>query len=79
MNELRRLVAMPVFMDFEDRKLQSHFKAADRNNARFALILGSDELVAGEVVLRNLESREDRKVPLRSAAELATALDEAGR
>jgi histidyl-tRNA synthetase len=78
-NEVRRLVAMPIFIDFEERKLQSHFKVADRNNARLALILGTDELALGEVVLRDLESREDRKIPLRSAAELATALDEAGR
>lgn len=78
-NELRRHTAMPVFMDFDDRKLQAQFKVADRNNARFALILGADELAAGEIVLRNLEAREDRKLPLRTAAELAAALDEAGR
>ena len=78
-NDLRRHTAMPVFMDFEDRKLQAQFKVADRNNARFALILGGDELVAGEIVLRNLETREDRRLQLGSAAELATALDEAGR
>ena len=78
-NELRRVYAQPVFMDFDDRKLQSHFKAADRNNARFALILGEDELTKGEIVLRNLESREDRRLPLRDAEELAAALDEAGR
>jgi histidyl-tRNA synthetase len=78
-NELRRHTSMPVFMDFEDRKLQAQFKVADRNNARFALILGGDELAAGEIILRNLEAREDRKIPLRTAAELAAALDEAGR
>ena len=78
-NELRRTYPAPVFMDFDDRKLQAHFKAADRNNAQFALILGEDELKAGEIVLRNLTSREDRRIPLRSAAELAAALDEAGR
>ncbi len=78
-NELRRVTSMPVFMDFDDRKLQSHFKVADRNNARFALILGSEELAAGEVVLRDLEARTDRKIPLQHAAELAAALAEAGR
>jgi histidyl-tRNA synthetase len=75
--ELRRLLAAPVLMDFEDRKLLAHLKSADRNNARFALILGSDELAAGEIVLRDVETREDRRLPLGNAADLAAALGEA--
>ncbi len=63
---LRRLSDLPVFMDFEDRKLLAHLKIADRNNARYALILGSDELAAGNAVLRDLEARSDRSVPLAS-------------
>ncbi len=75
--ELRRLLDAPVFMDFEDRKLLAHLKIADRNNARFALILGSDELAAGQIVLRDLEAREDERVPLGRAADVAEALGEA--
>lgn len=75
--ELRRLLETPVFMDYEDRKLLAHLKVADRNNARFALILGSDELAAGQVVVRDLETREDRRVPLGRAADVAAALGEA--
>ncbi len=74
--ELRRILAQPVFMDYEDRKLLAHLKAADRNNARYALILGSDELAAGEVVLRDLEARTDRRIPLGRAGDLAAALGE---
>ncbi len=37
----------PAFIDYGDRKLQAQFKIADRNGARYALILGSDELAAG--------------------------------
>jgi histidyl-tRNA synthetase len=76
--ELRRILSEPVFMDFDDRKLLAHLKAADRNNARCALILGSDELASGEVVLRDLERREDRRLRLDSAADVAQALGEAG-
>jgi len=73
---LRRAFAQPVFMDYEERKLLAHLKIADRNNARFALILGSDELAAGELVLRDLEARADRRIPLGRAADVADALAE---
>jgi histidyl-tRNA synthetase len=73
---LRRTIAQPVFMDYEDRKLLAHLKIADRNNARFALILGRDELTAGELVLRDLETRSDRRVTLGRVADVAGALAE---
>ncbi|MGC2129562.1 MAG: histidine--tRNA ligase [Candidatus Aquilonibacter sp.] len=73
---LRRNFAQPVFMDYEERKLLAHLKIADRNHARFALILGSDELAAGELVLRDLEDRTDRRVALGRAADVADALAE---
>ncbi len=75
--DLRRLLDAPVFMDYEDRKLLAHLKIADRNNARFALIVGSEELAAGQIILRDLESREDRRVTLGRAADVAEALGEA--
>jgi len=63
-------------MDYEERKLLAHLKIADRNHARFALILGSDELAAGDLVLRDLEDRTDRRVALGRAADVADALAE---
>ena len=62
--ELRRLLDAPTFVDYNDRKLLAHLKIADRNRARYALILGTDELAAGELVLRDLEHRSDRRLPL---------------
>ena len=61
---LRYSLAVPIFMDYEDRKLLAHLKIADRNNARYALIVGSEELAAGEAILRDLAGRSDHKVPL---------------
>ena len=61
---LRYALSVPIFMDFEDRKLLSHLKIADRNNARYALILGTDELQQGQAVLRDLQERSDTRVPL---------------
>jgi histidyl-tRNA synthetase len=61
---LRYALNMPIFMDFEDRKLLAQLKVADRNNARYALIVGTDELQAGEAILRDLAERTDTRVAL---------------
>ncbi|HTU83266.1 MAG TPA: histidine--tRNA ligase [Candidatus Acidoferrales bacterium] len=74
--ELRRL-EVPAFMDYGDRKLLAHLKTADKNGARYALILGSDELAAGTVVLRDLELRTDRRLSLGDGKDVAAALVEA--
>jgi histidyl-tRNA synthetase len=75
---LRTQSGTPAFMDFADRKLTAHFKTADRNGARFALIVGDDELAGGWVVLRDLCARADRRIPAGPSAEdTARALVEA--
>jgi histidyl-tRNA synthetase len=75
---LREASAAPTFADWESRKLTAHFKTADRNGARWAVILGDDELAKGEIVLRDLIAREDRRLPLgATAAEVAQTLVEA--
>lgn len=74
---LRHLLDQPTYADYEDRKLLAHLKIADRNRARFALILGSQEIVEGVVLLRDLESRTDRRLPLGPAKDVAAAFVEA--
>ena len=64
---LRAELDVPVFMDYGERKLTAHFKQADRNRARWALILGDNELAAGEIVMRDLEQRAERRLPLAEA------------
>lgn len=61
---LRYSLTMPIFIDYDDRKLLTQLKIADRNNARYALIVGSDELQAGEAILRDLSERTDRRISL---------------
>jgi histidyl-tRNA synthetase len=61
-----RLAGATVFFDYRQRKLMDHFKVADRNGARWALILGDDELAANEIVVRDLERRTERRLPLAS-------------
>jgi histidyl-tRNA synthetase len=73
--ELRRQLTIPVFVDYEDRKLLTHLKLADRNGARYALIAGSQELASGELVLRDLEDRSDRRLPLDEPRVVVRALE----
>jgi histidyl-tRNA synthetase len=75
--ELRRRLDVPVFMEYDDRKLLTRLKAADRHGARFALILGTEELENGEMVLRDLEERSDRRLALGRSRDVAAALVEA--
>jgi len=75
--ELRRRLEAPTYMDYQDRKLLAHLKLADRNRARYALIVGTEELAAGEAVLRDLQTRSDRRLPLTPGGVLAQLLVEA--
>jgi histidyl-tRNA synthetase len=75
---LREQSGQPTFADWGDRKLTAHFKTADRNGARWAVVLGDDELAKGEIVLRDLLARSDRRLPMvADAAEVARILVEA--
>jgi histidyl-tRNA synthetase len=75
---LREQSGQPTFADWQDRKLTAHFKTADRNNARWAVILGDEELAKDEIVLRDLLARTDRRLPtVPDAAEVARILVEA--
>jgi histidyl-tRNA synthetase len=59
--ELRR-AGISADRAYDGRSMKSQMKSADRSGARFALIIGSDELSAGSVTVRPL--RED--LPQRS-------------
>ncbi|MHB1452184.1 MAG: histidine--tRNA ligase [Coriobacteriia bacterium] len=62
-------------LDHQARSLKSQFKQADRLGARFVLVVGPDELAAGEVTLRNMTTKEEKRVALVSAAaDVAAAL-----
>ena len=75
-SEIRQATSTPVFMDFGDRKILAHLKIADRNAARYALILGSEELGNNEIVLRDLQARSERRLPLGSGKEVCAAVGE---
>ncbi len=51
-------------MDHQNRSLKSQFKLADKLGAAHVVVLGPDEIAQGEVVLRNMETHEERRVAL---------------
>ncbi|MBS4199774.1 histidine--tRNA ligase [Bacillus sp. FJAT-49732] len=50
--------------DYLDRKLKAQFKAAERLGAKFAIILGDDELETGKIAVKNLVSGEQIEISL---------------
>lgn len=59
-----RTAGLTAEKDYQGRKVKAAFKAADRLKARFVAILGEDELLVGEISLKNMENGEQIKVPL---------------
>ncbi len=72
--ELRR-EGFPSDMDYLGRSLRSQMKQAHKARARYAVILGEEELARGTVTLRDLDRGEQREIPAR---ELITELRKSG-
>ena len=53
-----------VEMDLGDKSLKSQMKRANRLGAPYVLILGENELEAGEAVLRNMQTKEQTSITL---------------
>ena len=49
-------------MDYAGRSMKAQMKQAAKANARFALILGEDELRENSVVCRDMEKSEQVKI-----------------
>ena len=55
--------------DYMNRGIKAQFKYADKLGARYVAVLGSDELSRGTVNLKNMQSGEEKEVPIDSLAE----------
>ena len=51
-------------MDYETKSLKAQMKKADRLNAKRVLIVGEDELTRGKVLLRDMETKEQKDIPV---------------
>lgn len=53
-----------IQFDLQGKSFKAQFKQADRNNCRWALIIGPDDLERGQAVLRDLETGEQQELSL---------------
>ncbi len=56
-------------LDYMDRRARGQFKQADREGARYAVIIGDEELASGVCSLRDMVSGEQRTVPVADGPE----------
>lgn len=68
-----RLLGYSLELPFTKGKISSFFKKAERRGAKFALILGEDELQRGVIQLKNLATQEQKEVAIET---LDVTLDE---
>jgi histidyl-tRNA synthetase len=59
-----RTLGLSTDLSFDSRSMKAAMKGADRCGARFAVIIGEDEVAAGTVVIKDLQSGEQASVPL---------------
>ena len=62
--KLRELGILVQF-DLLGRSFKAQFKQADRNNCRWAMIIGPDDLEKGQALLRDLETGEQQEIPIK--------------
>ncbi len=65
-----RTMGILAEMDFNATTLKAHLRHADKRGALFALILGDDEVTKGSALLRDMVTKRQEEVPLRSAAQV---------
>jgi len=57
-----RMKGKRVYLDFDTRSLKSQMRLADKLGAKFAIIIGDEELKSGTVVVRDMSTKEQRRV-----------------
>lgn len=67
MNDLQQR-GLKVEMDFSGKSLKAQMRRAGKLNARYALIVGDDELAAGQAPLRNMDDASQETVALQELA-----------
>lgn len=55
---------LPAELDYQGRSAKAQMRSANKSGAAFAGIIGPDELADGEILVKNMETGEERKVAL---------------
>ena len=59
-----RVCGLSAEMDYSDKSLKSQMKRADKLNSAYALIFGDKEIEEKQVVLRNMQTKQQQNIPL---------------
>ena len=62
LNHLLRVMGFKSDMDYLGRSIKSNFKQAENLNAKFAIIIGEDELKNKYLTIRNMITKKEEKV-----------------
>ncbi|MGN8645614.1 histidine--tRNA ligase [Gracilibacillus sp. HCP3S3_G5_1] len=62
-NELRQ-AGVQVDKDYQGKKFKGQFKAADRLQAKYVLVLGEDELANNQISVKNMETGDQETIAL---------------
>lgn len=63
-----RFLGVPSDTDFRASSLKALLRQADRLHADYCVILGDDEVAAGTLILRHMQTKEQQSIPLEKAA-----------
>lgn len=67
-----RVNGIQIDKDYQHRKAKGQFKAADRVNAKYVLILGEDELEKGVINVKSMASSEQEEVKINELVKYLT-------
>jgi len=59
--------------DHQGRSLKAQFKQADRRGAALVVVVGPEELAAGEVTLRDMATKAETRVPVAAISQRVQA------
>ena len=72
--ETLRQSGLQVELDVRGRTVSSNFQYASKQNIPFAVVVGPEERAASEVVLKNMQDREQQRLPFDEVANQLNAL-----
>jgi histidyl-tRNA synthetase len=55
-----------VTVEYNSKGFKSHMKGADKSNAKYALLIGEDELANGTIWYKDLESKEEKNITIKN-------------
>ncbi|HSR74561.1 MAG TPA: histidine--tRNA ligase [Sulfurovum sp.] len=61
---MRKRLSDKVTVEYSSKGFKSHMKGVDKSNARYAVLIGEDELKNGTVWIKDLESKEERVIAI---------------